>query len=376
MSSARDVLLVVRGLSKRFGRQLLFDNLTFGVHHGEFFVVYGPSGCGKTTLLKIIAGLATPETGEVIIGGRSVTNLPPEERRVAMAFQTFALYPHMTAFDNIASPLRSPRSGAHPSEVFRRVREVAELLRIRHVLDRRPGELSGGEKQRVALARAIIRGADVLLLDDPLRNVDAKIRHRMRAELPRILGQLSTTVVYVTQDYREALALGDRIAVLRGGGFVQVATPEEIYNGPADLFVAQSFGEPPINLIPARVGPRGTIEAPFGAFAPASPPMAEPGTEVILGLRPHDIGLSESVFVLAGRVVAFQPLGTRAATVVEVDGGIRLTVSTPPGVSYVFGQRIHLSVDPGKLLLFEARTGIRMPIASGFDVSEKASWRT
>lgn len=359
-------VLAVHQLSKSFGRQVVLNDLTFDVHPGEFFVIYGPSGTGKTTLLKAIAGLLPVDGGEVLLNGRPITDLPPERRGIAMTFQTFALYPHLTAFDNIASPLRSPRLHLDPRTIRDRVHAVAELLRIKHVLDHRPAELSGGEKQRVALARSIVRPAEVLLLDDPLRNVDAKIRHQMRAELPHLVGHLETTILYVTQDYREALALGHRIAVLRGGRFVQIGAPVDIYTDPLDTFVARSFGEPPINLLPGRVIARTRLDIgfwetplPWGADLPGDAP-------VVVGIRPHDVTLvsDETPGAFPATVVAFEPLGTRAALVTEVGGGSRVTATVSAETPHRFGDVVRLTVNTSRILLFDPETGLRIPWAT------------
>jgi multiple sugar transport system ATP-binding protein len=378
MSAVSPVILSVHGLSKRFGRKTVLEDLAFDVRRGEFFVIYGPSGAGKTILLKIIAGLLAPDRGEVILNGRPITDLPPEERGIAMTFQTYALYPHLTAFENIASPLRSPRFRQDPAAIAARVRAVADLLRIGHVLDHRPGELSGGEKQRVALARSIVRQAEILLLDDPLRNVDAKIQHEMRAELPHLVGSLDTTVLYVTQDYREALALGQWIGILRDGHFVQIGAPEEIYLRPVDAFVARSFGAPPINLIPAQVNAARQLDLGFWKIPVSLDLKLDPGMQVTVGLRPHDLFPTDpGADAFPGTVVAFEPLGTKAALVVAVAGDVRLAVSVPAEPPYRFGQVVHIHGNPGGALLFDSVTGARIsPPATPAQSPEAARWPT
>jgi multiple sugar transport system ATP-binding protein len=358
--------LAVRQLSKSFGRQVVLNDLTFDVHAGEFFVIYGPSGTGKTTLLKAIAGLLPVDAGEVLLNGRPITDLPPERRGVAMTFQTFALYPHLTAFDNIANPLRSPRLRLDPRTITDRVHAVAELLRITHVLDHRPAELSGGEKQRVALARSIVRPAEVLLLDDPLRNVDAKIRHQMRAELPHLVGHLKTTILYVTQDYREALALGHRIAVLQGGRFVQVGTPADIYTDPLNAFVARSFGEPPINLLPGRVVAGTRLDLGFWETPLVESADLPDNAPVLVGIRPHDVTVvpDETPATFPATVVAFEPLGAKAALVTEAEGGGRVTATVSAETPHRFGDVVRLTVNTSRILLFDPETGLRIPRAS------------
>jgi multiple sugar transport system ATP-binding protein len=214
---------------------------------GEFLVLLGPSGCGKTTLLRMIAGLETPTSGEILIGGQVVNDLPPRARRIAMVFQSYALYPHMRVRDNIAFPLRA--QGVPRDEIPRKVEWAAALFGIGHLLARKPRELSGGERQRVALARALVREPDVFLLDEPLSNLDAKLRASARDELQQFQRRIGTTTIYVTHDQVEAMGLGDRIAVMQGGKVRQIGTPQEVYDEPADTFVAGFLGSPPMNLV-------------------------------------------------------------------------------------------------------------------------------
>ncbi|MGY4473238.1 ABC-type sugar transport system ATPase subunit [Bradyrhizobium sp. USDA 3364] len=222
--------LEINSVSKAFGAQRPADGLSLAVEPGEIVAVFGPSGSGKTVLLRMIAGMFEPDDGDITVGGRSVVGAPPERRGIGMAFQNFALFPHMTARDNIASGLRAKGGGG---DVAGRVAAISKLLKIEHVLGHTPRELSNGQKQRTALARALIGNPDVLLLDDPLRNVDAKLRYEMRLELPNLLRRGTAAVLYVTQDYREAMAIADRIAVLIDGRLAQVATPADIYAQPA-----------------------------------------------------------------------------------------------------------------------------------------------
>jgi multiple sugar transport system ATP-binding protein len=236
-----------RGLKKYFGKVRAVDGVDLEVRDKEFLVLLGPSGCGKTTLLRIIAGLEQPTAGEVLIGGQVVNDLPPRARRIAMVFQSYALYPHKTAFDNIAFPLKA--QGLSRAMIKEKVEWAADMLGIAHLLDRKPRELSGGERQRVALARAIVREPTVFLLDEPLSNLDAKLRHAARDELKRFQRNIETTTIYVTHDQVEAMGLGDRIAVMNAGKVRQIGTPHEVYHEPADTFVATFVGTPPMNLI-------------------------------------------------------------------------------------------------------------------------------
>src|SRR5579885_227428 len=242
--------LVIERVSKSYGKTPVLTEATIEVAAGETVVVCGPSGGGKTVLLRLVSGVSEPDSGDIRIAGRSVLGLGPERRDIGMACQNFALYPHLSAYENIASPLRA--RGLDEAEIRKRVAEVAGLLRIEHVLSHAPRELSNGQKQRTSLARSLVRGPGVLLLDDPLRNVDAKLRYEMRLELPRLLRTFGSAVLYVTQDYKEAMALADRIAVLRDGRIEQLGAPRAIYGTPQSVEVARLFGDPTINLYPTR----------------------------------------------------------------------------------------------------------------------------
>jgi len=236
-----------RNLTKHFGKVRAVDGVNLAVANGEFLVLLGPSGSGKTTLMRMIAGLEQPTSGEILIGGQIVNDLPPRVRKIAMVFQSYALYPHKTAFDNIAFPLRAQGLGL--KVIYEKVQWAAHLLGIAHLLRRKPRELSGGERQRVALARAIVREPNVFLLDEPLSNLDAKLRHSARDELKRFQHEIGITAIYVTHDQVEAMGLGDRIAVMDHGRVRQIGTPHEVYHQPADTFVATFVGTPPMNLL-------------------------------------------------------------------------------------------------------------------------------
>jgi multiple sugar transport system ATP-binding protein len=236
-----------RGVVKQFGDVRAVDGVDLATREGEFLVLLGPSGCGKTTLLRMIAGLEAPTAGEILIGGRVVTALPPRARHIAMVFQSYALYPHMTVGRNIAFPLRAQR--LPKTEVARKVAWAAALFGIDHLLQRKPRQLSGGERQRVALARALVREPAVFLLDEPLSNLDAKLRASARDELQQFQRRIATTTIYVTHDQIEAMGLGDRIAVMQSGRVRQLGTPPEVYGEPADTFVASFLGSPPMNVV-------------------------------------------------------------------------------------------------------------------------------
>ena len=352
--------LAINNLSKSFGSFKIFDNLSLSAEAGEIVVIFGGSGTGKTFLLRLIAGVEEPTTGTIEIGGRDVTEVPPEQRNVGMAFQNFALFPHMSARDNIASPLRA----AHANEkaVETGVGRVAKLLKIDHVLGHAPRELSNGQKQRTALARALAAEPRILLLDDPLRNVDAKLRFEMRLELPRLLRQSGATVLYVTQDYKEAMALADRIAVLAEGRFVQVGSPEDIYLRPATLNVAKLFGDPSINTIETKVSPDGTSVDLRGTNIAVQNNASLAGRAVIFGVRPEAITISRGQTGLPATVVAVTPLNERVVLLLQSKGGWEFLASLPSAAVQVPepDTEVSVSFEPGGTHLFDRATGERL----------------
>jgi multiple sugar transport system ATP-binding protein len=325
--------LEITGLSKSFKDHKVIRDLSIEVAKGEFLVVFGPSGCGKTVFLRLIAGMTRPDAGDIAIDGQSVVDVNPENRDVGMAFQNYALYPHMTAFDNIASPLRSRH--ATEADVNARVNETARMLRIDHVLSHLPKALSQGQKQRTALARSLVGRPSVVLLDDPLRNVDAKIRYEMRFELPRVLRRYESTVIYVTQDYKEAMALGDRVAVLVEGAFRQVAAPHEIYDVPNSARIARLLGDPPINLLPVRPTPAaagiemsvagGTVRLPANRADLA-------GRECMFGIRGENVLVSlEPSDGIPMTLDAITPVNNRLVMLLGGNDGSELFASCPQG---------------------------------------------
>src|SRR5437762_11963661 len=352
--------VTLRGLTKAFdaGTRPALQELSLEVRDGEFLVLLGPSGCGKTTALRCIAGLEEPTAGAVLIDEREVTHLPPAERDVAMVFQNYALYPHLTARGNIAFGLEV-RGVAEP-EIARRVQEVAQRLGLTELLDRRPAQLSGGQRQRVALGRAIVRAPRAFLLDEPLSNLDAKLRSELRAELLKLHRALGATMVYVTHDQVEAMTMGQRIAVLHEGRLRQLGTPTEVYQRPADVFVARFIGSPGMNILHGTaLERRGETTVDFGSFAiPVT--LSEYAGQVHLGVRPEHVamcGAEQGQGNAQVRVV--EPLG--AETLVHLDAGGQPLVARLPGIVDVrVGDRVGFRLDRRHLHLFdvaEARLG-------------------
>ena len=358
--------LRVRGLVKRYGKVSALSGLEFEVEAGEFFVILGPSAAGKTTTLRTIAGLERPDTGSVTFAGQDVTLAPVQGRGMAMIFQTFALYPHLSVFDNLAYPLRE--QGVARAALRQRVDEVAQMLGIGHTLARRPGTLSGGEQQRVAIGRALVRRPRLLLLDEPLTNLDAKLRHDTRAEFKRLHRELGMTMVYATPDQLEALTMGERIAVLREGRIVQTGTPERLYQAPADAFVATMIGAPPMNLVPGTVRARRAglvVELPFGELDAGRWQHAlASGAEVLLGIRAHDLAPARAQprgphFPATVRLT--EPLGD--VTVIDLEaGGTMLKMALPEEDALAFRHGTDLAVELSlaDAHLFHRETGVAL----------------
>jgi multiple sugar transport system ATP-binding protein len=364
--TAMSTRLVVDSISKRYRDARVLDGVSLSVEAGETVAVCGPSGAGKTVLLRLISGTSAPDSGDIRIDGASVVGSGPEERDVGMAFQNFALYPHLSAFENIASPLRA-RGLAGP-EIKAKVEAIAGLLRITHVLDHRPRQLSNGQKQRTALGRSLVRGPGVLLLDDPLRNVDAKLRYEMRLELPRLLGSFGSAVIHVTQDYKEAMALGRRIAVLRGGRFEQVASPGAVYGEPVNVEVARLFGDPTINLYPCRpeAVSGGAVAQLFGQRVPLGADAARfAGQEVLLGVRAEDVEVALEP-VPGGVPVeldAVTPLNVRAVLYLRGRDGKELLATVAEDDAQRFGRghrAVWARMAPERFLLFDPASGARL----------------
>ncbi|SDG58385.1 ABC transporter ATP-binding protein [Pelagibacterium luteolum] len=304
--------IIIKQVAKSFGTFQALHSIDMTIRDREFMVLLGASGCGKTTLLRIIAGLETPSQGEVWIGGRRVDHLPPRERGIAMVFQNYAVFPHLTVFENIAFGLRMKK--LPQQEIDKRVNRTAELMHIEQLLKRYSGQLSGGQRQRVAVARALAMEPDVILMDEPLSNLDALLRLEMRAELKGVLAESKSTAIYVTHDQVEAMSLADRISVMNGGKIVQNASPVEIYRDPAARFVGSFIGNPPMNFIKANRQDIGRWRvAGLDLYGPS-----HGASSLEFAIRPEDLTIGEGGFIATARVV--EPLGAHTLVTCEVDG--------------------------------------------------------
>ncbi len=360
--------LELKHLTKDFKTGRAVDDLTLDVEAGEIVAIFGPSGAGKTVLLRIISGIEEPQSGRVHIGGRDATDDSPEARGIGIAFQNFALFPHMSAYDNIATGLTA--TGASREAIRAKVDAVAKMLKITHVLGHKPKELSNGQKQRTALARALVASPKILLLDDPLRNVDAKLRYEMRLELPGLLRRSGSAVLYVTQDYKEAMALSDRIAVMVKGHVAQVDEPEVVYKEPATVEIARLFGDPTINLLP--IEPSLDDHGLAATIANTRIHLGEgfsltPGQGCVLGLRPEDLTVEDeaSAGAIPVEVLASTPLNERVVLLLKTLDGreILASASEPPLAGRASG-RAYVSFDPSSILLFDRASGNRLPRSS------------
>ncbi|WP_331377005.1 ABC transporter ATP-binding protein [Sinorhizobium chiapasense] len=341
----------LRKLSKHFGAYTALSELDLAIRDGEFLVLLGPSGCGKSTTMRIVAGLEEPSSGEILIDGRRVNDVPARDRDLAMVFQNYALYPHMTVGENIAYPLKL-RKVARP-EREELVRAAAKRVDMLHLLTRRPAELSGGQRQRVALARAIVRKPQVFLMDEPLSNLDAKLRTVMRGELKNLQRDLGVTTIYVTHDQVEAMTLADRIVVLNKAVIQQIGAPAEIYARPANTFVAGFIGSPPMNLLPGRVE-GGSFENEGGKF-----PLDQAAGELTLGIRPEHVSLArDGCGHFTGTVFASELLGD--CTILTAKAGDALIAAKlPPEAGLEMGRPVSLKFETGRMHLFDAKTGER-----------------
>lgn len=336
--------------TKRFGATTVIDNLSLTIRSGQMVALLGPSGCGKSTTLFAICGIHRMDGGRLHLGDRDVTDLPAQKRPVGVVFQNYALYPHMTAAQNIGFPLRVQRLDR--AEIARRVQEIADLVQIGPLLSRKPSELSGGQQQRVALARALVRKPDILLLDEPLANLDAKLRLEMRAEIRRIQRETGITAVLVTHDQIEAMSMCDRIVLIDGGRIVQEGTPVEMYERPVNRFVAGFLGNPPISFLAAAATAEG-LRLDGGAMLPRPAGLGTSGP-LTLGIRPEHFGPQHGRG-LSGQIIGVEPQGREDMFDVALTGGARLRAILPTHSGFAPGQAVDWGVDTARLLAFDDR---------------------
>lgn len=354
--------LRVEKLTKRFGKVIAVDNLSFRARDKELIVLLGPSGCGKTTTLRCIAGLERQDNGDIYIGGVLVNDLPPMDRDIAMVFQSYALYPHMSCYENIAFPLKMRRMPK--LEIEKKVNEVAELLQIKELLHRKPAQLSGGQKQRVALGRAIVRDPKMFLMDEPLSNLDAKLRVLMRVELKKLQKELGVTTIYVTHDQVEAMTMADRIVILKEGKMMQFSTPDDIYKHPRNQFVAGFMGSPPMNFLDCSF-----IEKKDSAYLVGDDFELKLGNmstklirdsgerEFILGIRPEDISirLKDKKKVWIGRLEMIEKLGKENILHVKLGQNIVKITTSESLASTKLGEKIRFYLDESKVHVFSKK---------------------
>ncbi|MCB0044541.1 MAG: ABC transporter ATP-binding protein [Caldilineaceae bacterium] len=361
--------LRLENLVKKYGDITAVDRLSLEINDGEFMVMLGPSGAGKTTTLKLIAGVVTPDAGKVYIGDRLVNAIEPHKRNVAMAFESYALYPHKTVKENLAFPLRAPGRNFSAAEIDRKVNDVAEMLNIHMLLDRLPQHLSNGQKQRVALGRAMVRDPEIMLLDEPISHLDAKLRHRMRTEFKALEAEIHTTTLYVTHDYLEALSLGDRLVVLNEGVIQQIGLPDDVFLRPANLFVSRLLGHPQINLIEctAQRSDEGLqLLSTDGAVRVDAPSHlrtaldAHASERLVMGIRPQDMAIVSSdeantPNTCQGSVYVYERLGTKGVLSAKV-GKRQMEIITPIEMSFDFDEAVAIRIKTDKLMLFDRDT--------------------
>jgi len=348
-----------QNVTKIFGKVAAVDDVTLDVRDGEFVVLLGPSGCGKTTLLRCLAGLERVDAGRIEIGGRDATDLPPRKRRIAMVFQSYAVFPHMRVYDNVAFGLKMQKESK--ATIEERVGSAASLLHIEDFLDRYPAQLSGGQRQRVAVARAIATRADVLLMDEPLSNLDALLRMEMRAELKSLLQKLEATTIYVTHDQVEALSMGDRIAVMNAGRIVQVDTPLAVYDRPLDTFVGGFIGTPPMNFVHATVAlddGRPVARLGGGTVPLREDARAHVGREVVLGIRAESIEVETQPAdgAVAATVVVVEPLGSHNLLTVRAGDNL-VKVSVRPDLFPAPESELWLRIAPDRIRWMDSDGG-------------------
>lgn len=344
----------INALVKKYGNLEVIHGINAHIEDGEFAVLVGPSGCGKSTLLRMIAGLEEISGGEVSIGGTVVNDLPPKDRNIAMVFQNYALYPHMTVAQNMGFSLRLKKLSK--SDIEKAVNRAADILGLQDLLERTPRQLSGGQRQRVAMGRAIVRDPAVFLFDEPLSNLDAKLRVKMRAEIKSLHQKLETTIVYVTHDQIEAMTMADKIIVLEGGHISQIGSPLDLYDHPANRFVATFIGSPSMNILPATTRPDGRIELADGQILQLDHSVA-PSTEVDLGVRPENFSFTSAGDGLRAELSVLEPTGAETLVICQCAGS-DLVATVKERVALASGAHIDLAIEPGKYHLFHRETGL------------------
>ncbi|KQT47162.1 glycerol-3-phosphate ABC transporter ATP-binding protein [Devosia sp. Leaf420] len=345
----------LKHVGKRYGTVSVLEDISLEMGDGEFVVLVGPSGCGKSTLLRMIAGLEDITAGEITIGGKVVNNMPAKERDIAMVFQSYALYPHMKVADNMSFSLRL--AGTSKAEIKARVAEAASILGLENLLDRLPRELSGGQRQRVAMGRAIVRNPRAFLFDEPLSNLDAKLRVKMRGEIKRLHQRLGKTMIYVTHDQTEAMTMADKIVVLNGGRIEQAGAPLELYNNPANLFVAGFIGSPEINLFDARYEGGSEVQVGGEALPIGAPLDIAPGTDVVYGVRPQQIAVGAVGVPVTVQIV--EPTGDAQEVLARL-GEKDISVVVRDHALLSPGEQINLVIDPTRIFIFDKATGLRL----------------
>ena len=349
-------------VEKAFGTTKVIHGISFDIHDGEFMVLVGPSGCGKSTLLRMLAGLEEITSGTIAIDGRTVNDVDSKDRDIAMVFQSYALYPHMSVRDNMGFSLRLRR--ADKREIESRVARAAQILKLEPYLDRYPRELSGGQRQRVAMGRAIVRDPKVFLFDEPLSNLDAKLRVQMRSEIKALHQRLRTTTVYVTHDQIEAMTMADRIVVMHDGAIEQIGTPLDLYDHPENLFVAQFIGSPAMNIVHGtlrRANGTAHVVTPDGIEWPVAATAAADGQPVTYGVRPDHLELAGGgERGVPGEIVVVEPTGSETELVVKV-GDAQLVVEARGRARVRPGDKVAFAVNPANVHLFDRATGARLP---------------
>ena len=345
--------LTIEHLTKSFDGTVILDDINLHVTAGELLVVLGPSGCGKSTLLRLVSGLETPDRGRIVLDDRDISGLEPQKRKTAMVFQNYALYPHMTVFNNMAFPLRVAHTPK--GEMKRIVDETAKLLELETMLDRRPAQLSGGQRQRVALGRGLVRQPSIFLLDEPLSNLDAALRLKMRQEIVALQKRLGITMIYVTHDQTEALTMADRMAILKDGRIHQCGTPTEVYNDPQDRFVAAFIGTPPINLF------EDEIDSGRGRLLPIAYAGHIPDGRYTVGIRPEHVVPDEQGPILA-EVISVEYIGAVSHVMTRAESVSLTLTAGAEATTYKIGQPYRLAVCPEHIFLFDPVTGRRVSV--------------